>query len=252
MGKINYINIAESDSSSPDKKTLFKYMSLSSALSLIQDKSLWFANPKTWKDPFESRFMNAQYQSQKGLYDCPWVDRVFCSCFTQTPCSEAFWVTRASNELLVRLTIDKEVLKEGLNHLANSGFDVYVGAVDYCETKNITGSLSQIKFGSPYSGKIDVADKDFFARLMLLKRNAFRYEDELRVLLFADTAINRKGVEQLIKHGLSKSLVTCVQLPPNIGKEASDFLKQSLASMEVKIEQSHLYDDFYGKTIIKY
>ena len=94
---------------------------------------------------------------------------------------------------------------------------------------------------------------DFFARLMLLKRNAFQYEDELRVLLFADTEIKREGVEELIKHSPHKPLVTRVQLPPNMGKEASKLLKESLnKSLGVIIEQSHLYDDFYNKTIIKF
>lgn len=251
MGKINYVNITSNEFLSSDKKTLFKYMSLSSALSLIQDKSLWFANPIKWKDPFESRFLKAKYLNKGIVQDSPWKNRLFCSCFTQTPCSEAPWKVYADDTLLVRLTINKEALIKGLKHLAQSGFDVYLGAVDYCETSNITNSLSQIKFASPPS-KIDVADKDFFARLMLLKRSAFKYEDELRVLLFADSEIDRDGILELMKYDSNELLVKSLQLPPNIGKEASVFLKQSLVNLGVKIEQSHLRDDFYDKAIIKY
>ena len=42
-------------------KRLYKHLPLECALKVLENKSLWFTNPKEYEDPFESRFLNATY-----------------------------------------------------------------------------------------------------------------------------------------------------------------------------------------------
>lgn len=48
---LEFVNITREEFLS--KKLLHKYMPLEYALDSLNNRHLWFANPATWKDPFE-------------------------------------------------------------------------------------------------------------------------------------------------------------------------------------------------------
>ena len=54
---MKFVNLSQEEFLS--KKLLFKYMPLEQALLTLEGKYLWFANPTTWNDPFEKRFIEA-------------------------------------------------------------------------------------------------------------------------------------------------------------------------------------------------
>jgi len=56
---ITFVNITEDEFL--ENKLLYKHMPLENALRSLNEKYLWFANPFTWKDPFEKRFLEAKY-----------------------------------------------------------------------------------------------------------------------------------------------------------------------------------------------
>lgn len=55
---IRFVNITEEEFL--DSKLLYKHMPLENALRTLKNKRLWFANPATWVDPFEKRFLEAK------------------------------------------------------------------------------------------------------------------------------------------------------------------------------------------------
>ena len=61
---IQFVNITEDEFFKT--ALLHKYMPLEFALKTLNEKKLWLANPTSWKDPFEKRFIEAQYESKNG------------------------------------------------------------------------------------------------------------------------------------------------------------------------------------------
>lgn len=95
---IRFVNISEEEFL--DSKLLYKHMPLEYALSALKNKSLWFANPTTWTDPFEKRFLEAKYTKGGREITFNWPGRVFCTCMTQTQSSEAYWNAYSHGEIV--------------------------------------------------------------------------------------------------------------------------------------------------------
>lgn len=84
-----------------------KFMPLERALNLLNSQKIWFANPRVWPDPFERRFIDANYAGGKKF---AWRDRVFCSCFTNNATSEASWNAYSKGDICVKFVIDRREL----------------------------------------------------------------------------------------------------------------------------------------------
>lgn len=105
-------------------------MSLETALRTLDNKKLWFANPTTWKDPFERRFIEAKYYDGKEKRDFTWKNRVYCICLSQTMVSEASWRVYSPNDIGVQLRIKREMLLEELKAFETE-YHIYIGRVEY-------------------------------------------------------------------------------------------------------------------------
>ena len=177
MGII-FLNISEEDFKK-NKKPLHKHMSLESALNTLNNSVMWFASPTTWKDPFESRFVDAKYKHNGKLKSFPLKDKVFCACYTETAASEAYWTPYSQQQVGVEFVINRNELLKQLESHANR-YDIYIGKVEYMKTASIKRPLSMIPFSVPHPR---VWTKEWCARLLLLKRNAYKYEDEMRIMI---------------------------------------------------------------------
>ena len=161
-------------------------MSLVYALDSLRNRRLRFSNPIKWDDPFEKMFISAKYVSNKQEVAHPWLNRVFCCCFTQRAQSQAFWEIYCKNNDGVQFGISPKQLYD---EICNSfkGYKVYIGKVEYLETKQIEGNIHKIPFSSP-TPTVDLNNDEFLARLLLLKRNAFMFEEEIRVIVVEDNS----------------------------------------------------------------
>lgn len=216
---IVFLNISKEEFLA-NKKPLHKHMSLENALNVLNLRSIWFANPTIWKDPFEKQFVTAKYIKDKIEYDFPWKERVFCACFTETATSEAFWVPYSQQQIGIEFKINR---KELINQLEKHShvYDIYVGKVEYMMTKSITGSIYSIPFTKPLPTK---ESNLWWARLLLLKRNAYKYEDEVRIILVKKQSTVKDGIP--LKFDCSPTtLIESVVLDPNIGKFTEQLLK---------------------------
>ena len=224
-GNITYLNIEEKDFLN-DKRPLFKHMSLEYALKTLNDKELWFANPTTWKDPFESRFLNAKYkdQSTKQKIDHPWRDNVFCMCVTQRAASEAYWTPYSQNQIGIQFRIYRETLVKTLMSFSFlRDYDIYIGKVEYMMTREIERALNNIPLAQPAPPKnTDM----WWARLLLLKRNAYIYEDEIRIIAVRKNKKHEmtKGIQ--IKYACDHiDLIQSIGLDPNLQKNTEKLLR---------------------------
>lgn len=140
--------------------------------------TIWFANPTIWKDPFEKRFIENMYNIAGIQKAFPWKDRVYCMCATQTATSEAYWNAYSAGEIGVYLKFYRETLLSELDRIADTGYRIYIGKVQYQKTQDIKSTLS----GNPFLNStgqpiISLGKGELKVRFLLLKRVAYQYED---------------------------------------------------------------------------
>ena len=176
------------------KRFVYKYISLDNAkkdLELKENKkgTLAFAEPPKWKDPAEKSFYDANYTEEN---EKPWKRPiVYACCITDLQQSEAAWATYQyqGNDGCVKFSIDYDNLIKQLQQYAEKNeCRLYVGRVEYGKWSDISntnkGRLDEIftKLG----GKDDDSMERNFLRYLLIKREAFAYEKEIRLFLVYD------------------------------------------------------------------
>lgn len=218
---VSFIGIKKDDFLTKDK--LFKVMSLENALRCIKENYLWLANPIEWQDPFEKRFVTAKYEDERGkIKSFAWKDKVYCACFTPTVRSEAYWKVYCPNEIGIRLTIDRNELYNELKEYSERDdiLHLYIGRAEYMDANKIKMSLSQIPMNDRPQ-HIDGAN--FKARLLLLKRKDFKYENEVRIIVVRKETSDAKGIKLPI-HDKYK-LVQQITIDPRVGKYTTEILR---------------------------
>lgn len=219
------------------KKNLYKYMPLENALASLEDKYIWFANPTTWNDPFEKRFIEAKYIVGADEKDYPLKDQIFCTCLTEKATSEAHWNIYSRSEIGISFTFLREEL---LTHLESiSGYDIFIGKVIYKPTKVIEGpirnALALIK-------PVDIKSDSIMLNLLLLKRIAFEYEDEIRIIITKKNKTKEKGIK--IIYTDTKTLISKIVIHPSVKEHTEKLIKESIKSKYgiMTVFKSNLYN----------
>ena len=199
-------------------------MPLEYALKTLNTQSLWLANPTIWKDPFEKRFLEASYKQEGKSLEFPFKDRVFCICMTQTSTSEAYWNTYSKDQIGISFKINKEALVKQLEQLDD--LEVYIGRVEYMKTSDIKKHLWNIPFSSPmpkYGGR------EFYIRLLFLKRIAFEYENEVRIIVIKKYKTQEEGIS--LHYDIDNTnLFNSIILDPRLENETTLMLKELFAN----------------------
>lgn len=246
-----------------NKKLLHKFMPLEYALNTLEKKHLWFANPTTWKDPFEKRFIEATYKDNKGkVKHFAWKDRVFCICMTETSTSEAYWSIYSQQTIGVELKLNRKCLLDALETLAtNNNLNIFIGKVEYMKTSDIKKPLSEIPFNP--QGNSGINTQMGKARLLLLKRIAYRYEDEIRIMIVKKERTKEKGT-YLKYQCANTAMIDSITLDPSIGPNVTKLLKdtfvvkygfapvpskKSSTRLVARVQKSSLYSDLKPEEI---
>ncbi len=186
---VKFINITKK-SFLNNGKPLFKIISSQWANNTLGvNHYLWFANPANWKDAFEKRFIDLSYKlKSNSMVSFPLKDKIFCSCFSNERVCEAQWFmySRDNNDNdSLCLKINREKLLDELEQYckANPDVELFIGKVKYQETSEITNSLPKNSFLNRGTKPFDIHNIQSQIRLLLLKRNAFFYEDEIRIFI---------------------------------------------------------------------
>lgn len=228
-------------------------MTLENALSSLENNSLWFCNPKEWQDPFERRFVEASYKNNSTgkITKFPWLDKSFCCCMTQTTVSEAFWNAYSNGTIGISFRFYRDKL---LGALKKSNCDIYIGKVEYMKTNDIEKDLHLIPF---HGGNNKYPSKNFLARLMMLKRIAFSYEDEIRIIIVKNKKTKSQGFS-LNLNCMMSDLVKSIYIDPKVGDNTAEMLKEtlirkynfsSLKPGEYRVMKSNLYTPKSNVTI---
>ena len=202
-------------------------MPLENALQSLKEKYIWFANPSTWKDPFEKRFLEAKYIKNGKEVNFNWKDKVFCTCLTQTQTSEAYWNIYKHNNIGIEFKINRKILLEELKKYDDT-YNIYVGRAEYLKTSDIKRDLREIPFSPAIAPNVKLNSDIFAARLFLLKRVAFRYEDEIRIIIVKKNTTKERGIKIYYDCG-NTDLIHQIVLDPDLGENTSAMLKKVFA-----------------------
>lgn len=166
--------------------TIYKYMRLSRVLEMLERKEITFVSPELWNDPFETKYLKTNY-SQIG-YTRP--EQIYCFCVRKDNVNEeASWkiYAHSQDDPLIRLSINTLNLLSHLSSYAQKhNCQIYYSKVDYSlKTKDIVSIYKHEN--KNYAKYFDDFNEEKYIRVMSLKRQAFKYEHEVRLFLIHKT-----------------------------------------------------------------
>lgn len=169
--------------------------------------------PSAWSDPYEKRFYTADYSNIKGFKP----HRIYCSCFTQKVSNEAAWRMYGSRDTgIASRTIRFEFRRSALLQLLDHGLSerkIYIGNALYDYTSKQIDGL-HLQKNPLYSRYFRNFSLDKFLNLLLIKRKAFDYEQEVRMFLVDENTGDIGG-----EFGLDYDDKRFLGFPPNAMKE---------------------------------
>lgn len=164
-----------------DKKLytkVYKYMTIETFLVSLYAKTWRFFEPNKWNDKFEQRFYCADYKIPGVEFMTP---RLFATCVTREKNSEAAWKVYSHGQGLgshcvqLELDIDKLRIELKKNDLKIAEMYVeYKEEIFILELHNKNKSKAYEAYFSSFSLRK-------FLKLLTLKRNAYKYENEIRL-----------------------------------------------------------------------
>lgn len=207
---------------------------------------LAFVTPAKWIDPFESLYYNADFSSH-NYHAHP----IACLCVTGHPYTneEASWraYTR-KGEKAIRVGYDIDKLLTLLNDYANkNNCTIYIGKVNYNLDKkeiialakaNEQNDLHQFYFPSHMG-------IEHYLSLMLLKRKAFQYENEIRFFIVRNDGGTFDNVVKIPCDYRSTNIITKVTIEPLLPLRSNDIedkIKHEGAKRENKLIIKHIKD----------
>ena len=218
---INYLDETVFEYFCTSPRTLYRYMDYTT----MKDRELWFSNPSTkWSDPYEKLFLDSKYLISGTKEDkYPLKNRVFCFCLTPASSSEAAWKVYG---YATKFSIDTAKLVRILEEHTKD-YDVYIGKVNYKSTSSLKRD-SVLKL-TGLSKESFISSDEAWVRLLLLKRTAFKYEEEIRIILVP------KEKDQTSEDGVTldyaiplKDLFFHVELAPYLSNLSSDCNREAV------------------------
>lgn len=168
---------------------MYKYMDIETAIKCLKGRNIMFVEPILWPDKYESRFYTANYS--KIVKDFNNITpKLYACCFTFSRASEAAWKTYSYEKTglasrCVQFRINKRLFREALNmHAKDNDCKIYEGPIDYSLTDNQINRLHLPSSGYLYDS---IFNNNFsfhnYLSLLLIKRQAFNYENEYRYFI---------------------------------------------------------------------
>lgn len=209
-------------------------------LSLFTERENVLSQVHRWKDKFENFQMNlgGLLNGQKFTYE--FKDDFGGQCWTTQNFSEAMWGIYASDPnvhyLRIRSTPRKLLTALIEAHPLMPQDACFVGRVEYKKESDLKAYLQE---GAPLN--LSAAG---FAKSLLLKRNAFRHEHEVRLLYFG--SVKKYDTKGLYRYDVDPhQLITQIMADPN--RDRNKWLNdkatiQAITGFTGDIKRSKIYD----------
>lgn len=228
-----------------DRKTrIYRIFRKEYFFNLFSERENVLVRPKTWEDPFENVILNAEVRTangEKGRFG--FHDEVYGQCWTLHTASDAMWRIYSEGKDAIRVRTTVGHLLDSLG-AANSDWahtTCFIGKVDY---------MSETKLRA-FAGTIfrDRITPDAIARSLLIKRHAYKHENEVR-LIFIEPR-KKKHPNGLYRHGIDPgAMFDQAMADPRLSYEKFLGLKQQIVKRteltEKQVKRSLLYREPEG------
>ncbi len=223
---------------------LFRYMSLSQFLSLVENKKLFLRKVKLWDDPWEAPDDQIPFIDNDGnaiFTESLIVTSTVGQCWTYENDSDAMWRIYSNDRQGIMIeTIVKNF------YFINELRDASLAKAVYYNKSNYIEKRREIANNASYS----------FASDMILKREAFRHENEVRLLVCLQAYKEIENIWELPTVGFSIDpiiFINSITIDPRADEWYVDTIKKYCISKNFNcpVEKSSLYKkDLYEPTKI--
>jgi hypothetical protein len=151
---------------------------------IFESGIITFTAPKMWEDPYEN-FLEYSY----GFYDENsdmrisyegYSKLIFGQCWTLSEETDAIWRIYSPNRDRVKIKTTVKKIQQVLEGIEDQWFRSYVGRVKYVPESDIKKAISELISNS---NKTFIIRDKLIREFYLVKRKAFQYEDEVRVIV---------------------------------------------------------------------
>ncbi|WP_144400039.1 DUF2971 domain-containing protein [Geobacter pickeringii] len=159
-----------------ESKDIYRILSFDHLAEWFETQKFALLSPSKWEDPFEKYLMEKIFPDEGNLrYQ---KGRMYGLCFSKVGISDALWKIYSPNQLGIRIKTSPLLLANAISTApALAVGRTYIGSVNYFSTNKITNEAKALK--SRIETKLETQD---VAKIMLLKRNAFSHEKEIRII----------------------------------------------------------------------
>lgn len=242
MDDIKFINL-DPDSNIKDindwlniNENIYKYMPIKHILSSFDKQYLYLVRPSEWKDPYESRFLNADL---KGVTDDDrlFLQNIYCTCFNQSSTSsEAHWNAYTTDHLCGRLVINRvDLYNELKKHIHK--YDIYITSVSYRKAYNGNGRERKLWKQSNFNFK------QLMLNLLTIKRRPYAYEEECRIIFIPKHLRKGRKIVKLRPFKWEK-ITSHIYVDPNVDNSIFAVIKEYLETKydNIKVTLNALYE----------
>ncbi len=231
-------NILGLDDDDLDRK-IYRIIPVKYLYLIFNGKQNTLVRTHKWNDPFENFMLKSKFRLPTGeIATIGFRDHFYGQCWSTRSQSEALWRLYSETKESVRIRSTPRKLFTGLcKHLGPWAHVLaFIGKVEYFGEKRLIAHAKTIFANIGLPGSLD------FARTLLFKRNAFRHEEEIRLLYLP------KGdpTGDLFSYPIVPSdIVDDIRLDPRLDLKEEKKLKKEIqrqTGFKGTIEKSALYD----------
>lgn len=204
---------------------LYHFIPWGFAVSIFKTRRLRLSPVRSWPDPYEKWWCQLLFDESRPMADVA----AYGLCWTRTSFDEPSWRMAGFNraEPIVRIKCDiQSIQRASYQAIADTPASVFLGAVNYKRQDDLLRNARHVSSASLK----EVSHKA--AEFLLMKRNAFRFEREVR-LLWLDRA-NNHSQERFVpidpKHDICQ-----VMMSPHATMEQSALIRQEWLRLGVGV-----------------
>jgi hypothetical protein len=231
----NYMNIegCELDTA------IYRVTQADRLIDMLRSKKITLVRPQLWDDPFDNLLLHTEFVLEgMGQVSMGFMRSFYGQCWTLEKESDAMWriYSHCKNGVKIKGTIRKLLEAIYDSHDLSADRKYFIGKVRYLEMRQIDDIVNKLNMNY-------VTDRtfQFQTRMLLIKREAFKHEKEIRVIYRSD----EEALEDIKTFQINPGqLVDQVVFDPRMTKDRYNCYRDKLRCLayEGAIERSMLYE----------
>lgn len=161
-------------------KPVYRIISLTRLFELFERKRNVLVHPSQWDDPYENFILKSKVRLSSGeVRNYDFHENLYGQCWSRHKASDAMWRIYSPDSKGIRIKTTIRKLLESLYYGGSNkpSWSCVVGRVEYLSEKKLITFANSIYISGALS-------KDNLFRSLLVKRLAFKHENEIRLLYF--------------------------------------------------------------------